>query len=128
MKLTTKFVAATYIALPALLAPVLAQQGVKRTPLGTIDFPPGYQTVMGLAEIAPGTCTGRHTHPGIATDYVLEGEMVQKVDGKPDQTLKAGDPGQIPTGVPHENCTISGVKTLTMHIIEKGKPLRSPAP
>jgi hypothetical protein len=40
-------------------------------PLGTIDFPPGYQTVMRLAEFAPGTCSGRHTHPGIATDVPL---------------------------------------------------------
>jgi quercetin dioxygenase-like cupin family protein len=108
MKLTTKFVAATCIALPALLMPVLAQQGAKVTPLGTMDFPPSYQTVMGLAEFAPGACSGRHTHPGIATDYVLEGEAVLKVDGKPDQTLKAGDPGQIPAGVPHQYCTTNG--------------------
>ena len=128
MKLTTKFVATTCIALPALLMPVLAQQGAKRTPLGTIDFLPGYQAVMGLSEIAPGTCIGRHTHPGISNSYVLEGETVLKVDGKPDQHLKAGDPVQIPAGVPHDDCTTSGVKYLTVHIVEKGKPLRSPAP
>jgi hypothetical protein len=39
------------------LAPAMAQEGIKRTPLGTIDFPPGYQSVMGLAEIAPNTCS-----------------------------------------------------------------------
>ena len=69
MKLATKFVAATCIALPALLTPVLAQQGAKRTELRTIDFPPGYQTVMALSEIAPGTCIGRHTHPGTSNSY-----------------------------------------------------------
>jgi quercetin dioxygenase-like cupin family protein len=120
--------ATTCIALSALLTPVLAQEGLKTTPLGTIDFPPGYRTVMRLAEFAPGTCSGRHTHPGIATDYMLEGETVLKIDGKPDQILKAGDPGQIPAGVPHEYCTTSGLKAVTVHIIEKGKPLRSPAP
>jgi quercetin dioxygenase-like cupin family protein len=94
-----------------------------------IDFPPGYQTVMGFAEIAPGTCAGRHTHPGIETSYILEGEEVLKVDGKPDQHLKAGDPIQIPAGVPHDGCTTTtGVKVLTVHVIEKGKPLGSPAP
>ena len=128
MKLTTKFVATTCIGPSALLTAVFAQEGVKMTPLGTIDFPPGYQTVMRLAEFAPGTCSGRHTHPGIATDYMLEGETVLKVDGKLDQILKAGDPGQIPAGVPHEYCTASGLKALTVHIIEKGKQLRSPAP
>ena len=74
MKLTTKFVATTCIALPALLMPVLAQQGAKRTPLGTIDFLPGYQAVMGLSEIAPGTCIGRHTHPGILTPMSSKGK------------------------------------------------------
>jgi len=75
----TKRRATTCIALSALLTPVLAQEGLKTTPLGTIDFLPGYQTVMRLAEFAPGTCSGRHTHPGIATDYMLEGETVLKV-------------------------------------------------
>jgi len=128
MKLTTKCVATTCVAICALLMPVLAQQGSKRTPLRTIDFPPGYQTVIALSEIAPGTCVGRHTHPGTSTGYVLEGETVLKVDGKPDQRIKAGDPYQTPAGVPHEDCTTSGVKLLTVHIIEKGKPLSSPAP
>jgi hypothetical protein len=41
------------IILAGLLAPALAQEGlkIKRTPLGTIDSPPGYQTVMGFAEL-----------------------------------------------------------------------------
>ena len=129
MKLITKFVAITCIALPALLTSVLAQQIITTTTLETIDFPPGYQTVMGLAEIVPGTCGGRHTHPGIETSYVLEGEEVLKVQGKPDQLLKAGDSIQIPAGVPHYGCTTaSGVKVLTVHVVEKGKPLGSPAP
>ena len=134
MKLAIKFVAATCIALPALLMPVLAQQGAfrtvpsKRTTLGTMDFPPGYQTVMGISEIAPGTCVGRHTHPGISMPYVLEGETVLKVDGKPDQHVKAGDAIQMEAGVPHDDCTTTGVKQLTVHVIEKGKPLSSPAP
>ena len=110
------------------LAPVIAQEGVKRAPLGTIDFPTGYQTVMGLATVAPGTCSGRHTHPGIENTYVLDGEMMFKVDGKPDRTLKAGDSSQVPAGVPHEGCTTIGVKSLTVHIVEKEKPLGSPVP
>jgi quercetin dioxygenase-like cupin family protein len=130
MKLmTAKFVAATCIALPALLTPALAQQGIKRTALGTVDFPPGYQTVMGLAEIAPGTCSGRHTHPGTDNAYVLEGGIVMKIDGKPDQQFKPGDAILVPEGVPHDGCaTAGGVKILTVTIIEKGKPLGSPAP
>jgi quercetin dioxygenase-like cupin family protein len=116
------------IILTGLLVPAIAQEGIKRTPLGTIDFPPGYQTVMGFADIAPNTCGGRHTHPGIETSYILEGEDTLKIDGQPDKPLKAGDSVQIPAGVVHDGCTSSGVKVLTVHVIEKGKPLASPAP
>src|SRR5215467_6808012 len=70
-------------------------EGITGTELGVMDFPPGYQTVMGHAELAKGTCSGRHTHPGIETAYILEGEGTV-IDGQPDQHLKAGDPIRIP--------------------------------
>ena len=111
------------------LAPAMAQEGIKRTPLGTIDFPPGYQSVMGLAEIAPNTCSGRHTHPGIENSYVLEGEVILKIDGQPEKHFKAGEAGQIPAGAPHDGCAMtSAVRVFTVHVIEKGKPLGSPVP
>ena len=129
MKLATKLMAVTCLAFPAFVASALAQQGIKRTPLGMMDFPPGYQTIMGLAEIAPGLCAGRHTHPGIETSYILEGQGVSKVEGKPDQPYKAGDPIQIPAGVPHDGCAgAAGLKILTVHVVEKGKPRGTPVP
>jgi len=129
MKLTMKLAAATCILPLAFLMPALAQQGIKRTSLGTMDFPAGYQTVMGLAEIAPGACSGRHTHPGIETSYLLEGEAVEKIDGKPDPRVRAGESIQIPANARHDACaTAAGAKALTVHVIEKGKPLASPAP
>ena len=129
MKRATKLAAAIGVVLPAFLASALAQQGIKRTALGTMDFPAGYQTVMGFAEIAAGTCGGRHTHPGIETSYILEGEGVSKVEGRPDRPVKAGDAIQIPANVPHDGCaTTVGAKILTVHVVEKGKPLGSPAP
>ena len=110
-------------------APVTAQQGLIRTPLGTMDFPPGYQTAMVLAELAPNTCAGRHTHPGIETAYFLEGEEVFKLDGEPERHVKPGDAVQIPANVPHEGCAgAGGVKVLAVYVIEKGKPLASPVP
>src|SRR5689334_19665721 len=41
----------------------------KRTPLQTIEFPPGYETVVVIAELKSGECTGRHGHPGIESAY-----------------------------------------------------------
>ena len=69
-----------------------APPAFKRTPLQAIEFPDGYKTVTGLAEIAPGGASGAHTHPGIETGYVLEGEALMIVEGQPDRTLKSGIP------------------------------------
>ena len=129
MKLVTRLIASTSILLPALLMPALAQQGIKRTVLSTIDFPPGYQTVKAIAEVAPNMCSGRHTHPGIESAYVLEGEFVLKVPGRPDKRLKAGDPIDNSANLPHDVCaTASGVKVLAVYVVEKGKPLATPLP
>ncbi len=106
-----------------------AQEGIKRTPLQKVDFPDGYTTVTGLAEIQPGVAAGRHTHPGIETGYVLEGETVLSIDGEPDRTMKAGDSYTIPAGVPHDARAVgeAPVKVLGIYIVERGKPLASPA-
>jgi quercetin dioxygenase-like cupin family protein len=128
MKLTAKYAAAICVALPALLGSVVAQQGISRTPLQTVEFPSGYETVTGIAQIPANTCVARHTHPGIETSYMMDGDLVLKIEGKPDLRLKAGDSFQIPAGVPHEGCASNAAKILTVHVIEKGKPLATPAP
>jgi len=111
------------------VGPATAQQtGVKRTVLRTFDYPPGYTTVTGIVELAPGACAGRHTHPGIDTGYVLQGDFVLKVDGKPEQTFKAGDSYETQPLVPHDGCSVSGNKLIDTWVVEKGKPLASPAP
>lgn len=49
---------------PIMLVSALAQQpSIKRTPLGSIDFPEGYTTVTAIAEVPAGVCAGRHVHP-----------------------------------------------------------------
>jgi quercetin dioxygenase-like cupin family protein len=126
---TRRLVLAAFVS-PILLAPVVAQQsGFTRTPLKTLDFPAGYTTVSAITEIAPNSSLGRHTHPGVDTGYVLEGELVLLVDGKPEQRLKAGHSYQNPAGVPHDARNIGDkpVRLFTVLTIEKGKPLTSPA-
>lgn len=107
-----------------------APVGIKRTPLQKIAFPEGYSTVMGLAEIAPDASSGRHTHPGIETGYILEGEVLMSVDGQPDRTLKAGNSYQIPAGAAHDvkNAGSTPAKALATYVVEADKPLASPAP
>ena len=104
-------------------------QGIKRTPLQKIEFPDGYTTVTGIAEIGPGGAAGRHTHPGIETGYVLDGEADLLIDGKPPLHLKAGDSYTIPAGAIHD-AKVSGdkpLKVLGIYIVDKTKPLASPA-
>ncbi len=119
------------IVAPVVIATAWAQQSaIKRTPLQTVDFPPGFNTVSAIAEISQGNCAGRHTHPGIESTYVMDGSAILKVEGKPDQTLKAGESFQIAAGVPHDACAAAGqaFKVLAVYVVEKGKPLASPAP
>jgi quercetin dioxygenase-like cupin family protein len=115
----------------AFLLPATAQQpGLTRTMLQTVDFPPGFTTVSALVQIAPRGCAGSHTHPGVESTYVMEGEAVLKVDGEPDRVLKPGDSFQVPPGVVHDACVTNGspAKVLAVFVIEKGKPLATPNP
>ena len=106
------------------------QAAVKRTPLQKAEFPDGYVTVSGLAEIPAGGSAGRHTHPGVEMGYLLEGEANLIVEGRPDQHLKAGDSYMIPAGTPHD-AKVHGdkpLKVLGVYVVDKTRPLASPAP
>jgi quercetin dioxygenase-like cupin family protein len=118
------------IAAFAFAGTAVAQQGgIKRTPLQKIDFPEGYTTVTGIAEVPAGGAAGRHSHPGIETGYVLEGEVELVIDGKPPMKLKAGDSYQIPAGVIHDaKAGDKPFKVLAIYIVDKNKPLATPAP
>jgi quercetin dioxygenase-like cupin family protein len=123
-----KILAIACLTLPVIVTSAIAQQaGIKRTVIRTIDFPAGYTTVTAIVELAPGICSGRHTHPGIDTGFVMQGDFVLKVDGKPIQTFKAGDSFETQPLVPHDACSVSGTKLIDTWVIERGKPLASPA-
>jgi quercetin dioxygenase-like cupin family protein len=115
-------------------AVVVAQQApatpIKRTPLQTVDVVGSpYQTVTGIAEIAPNVNIGRHTHPGYETGYVMEGELTLIVEGKPNLALKPGDSYQIPLNAVHDaRSGDTGAKVIAVYIVERGKPLALPAP
>jgi quercetin dioxygenase-like cupin family protein len=112
-------------------AGVSAQQpGFKRTVLQQGDLSvPGREAVTAIAEFQAGATVGRHTHPGEEVGYVLEGAIVLEQEGKPTVTLGAGKTFLIPSGTVH-NATNSGssqARVLATYIVEKGKPLATPA-
>lgn len=119
------------LAFAGLAVAAFAQQtGIKRTPLQKVEFPDGYNTITAIAEVPAGGAAGRHTHPGIETGYVLEGELNLLVEGQPEKTLKAGESYQIPASVVHDAKTHGdkSVKVLGVYVVDKTKPLASLAP
>jgi len=118
------------IALAQQGAPAQPTSNIKRTMLQKVDVPgTDYETMTGIAEIVPNASIGRHTHPGPETGYVIEGEMTLIVDGQPAKTVKAGESYQVPPGGIHDaKSGDKGVKVMAVYVVEKGKPLASPAP
>jgi quercetin dioxygenase-like cupin family protein len=91
---------------------------------------PGREALMVFVEIPPGGAEGRHTHPAEVFAFVEEGSLTLELEGKPTETLKAGDhfyvaPGQVHQGL---NNGTTPVKLHVVFVAEKGKPLTTPAP
>ena len=111
---------------------LLAQaSGLTRTIVGKADVSvPGREAVVARVEVAPGARAGRHTHPGDEISYILEGEGELLIDGQPPRTVKAGESFVIPAGVVHDahNASSTPTRLIGVYVVEKGKPLASPAP
>lgn len=104
--------------------------GLTRKVLSQTDGPaPGYVTIIAEVEISPGAVVAPHTHPGIETGYVLEGEVELPIQGVGTRNLKAGDAFQIPPGTVHGGgkASTAKVKIVSTFVVEKAKPLASPA-
>ena len=98
------FVACAFCAAGGFMATGVEAQtpGLKRTLIKQTDGPmDGYVTVEVKIEIEPGALVARHTHPGIESDYLIEGSAELTVDGEGTRTYSAGEGFEIPTGVPH---------------------------
>lgn len=109
-----------------------AEQAFKRTVLQKADLGDlgNREGVIVLVELPPGVESGRHTHPGTELGYLIEGSSVLEVEGVPPKTYKAGDTWIIEPGKIH-NAKGAGDKAariLVTYVVEKGKPLATPAP
>jgi quercetin dioxygenase-like cupin family protein len=108
---------------------VAQQPAFKRTVLQQADLSvAGREAVTAKAELPTGVSAGRHTHPGEEIGYVLEGTVSLEIEGA-SKPLKAGDAFLIPAGKIH-NATNTGAGQATIlatYIVEKGKPLATPA-
>ena len=113
-----------------LVTPAAQQPSVTRKILLKVDSAiPGYEQALVAVEIPVGGREGRHTHPGSVMIYVQEGTLTFDCEGKPTATYKPGDslyvePDKIHEGINNGNAL---VKVIVAFVVEKGKPLTSPA-
>jgi quercetin dioxygenase-like cupin family protein len=105
--------------------------GIQRTVVHRSDVSvPGREAVVARVEIAPAASAGRHTHPGDEISYILEGEGEILIEGQAPRKVKAGDGFVIPAGAKHDahNTGAQPLKLVGVYVVEKGKPLATPAP
>ena len=126
-------------ALELVAAPVDAQTaavtgaasgGIARQILTRGDVPgTGYETVQVSATVEPGVFVAWHTHPGLESSFVLEGEGTLMVKGRANLVTQAGAGFLIPPETPHA-VQNSGklLRIAATYVVEKGKPLSTPAP
>jgi quercetin dioxygenase-like cupin family protein len=120
----------------AAVLPVLAQKpsaapsALKRTEVHRADVAAaGHEAVVMKAELAAGGHAGRHTHPGDEISYVSDGDVSILVDGEAPRKLKAGEAFVVKAGKVHDlrNDGSTPAHLLGVYVVEKGKPLATPA-
>jgi quercetin dioxygenase-like cupin family protein len=105
------------------------KEPVKRTPLQKTEYPDGHVIHMQLVELDPGTPIARHTHPGVETSYVLEGELELAVDDKAAMVIKAGESFAVPASTPHAGkAGAKPTRLIVTYVVDRTKPIASPAP
>jgi quercetin dioxygenase-like cupin family protein len=83
------------------------------------------EVITSISEFKKGETVPRHYHHGIETGYVLQGTMVQ-LPGQPPTMMQTGSVIMNLRDVPHAGFTIVGdrsLKLLTVHVVDKNKPL-----
>ena len=104
--------------------------GIQRTIVQKADVSvENREAVIARVEIAPGIIAGKHTHPGDEISYVLEGEGELYIEGEAVCKVKAGDGFVVPAGKVHDakNTGTVPLKLVGVYVVEKGKPLATPA-
>jgi quercetin dioxygenase-like cupin family protein len=98
------------------------RQELKRADLTTS---PNMEVITSTSEIKKGEIIPRHYHHGIETGVVLQGTMVQ-LPGQAPTMMQTGSAIMNLRDVPHAGFTVVGdepLKLLTVHIVDKSKPL-----
>ena len=121
----TRWIAAV-VATGALISAAQAQDLASRKELKRSDLTgTNMEVIVSISETKPGETLARHIHNGEEAFYVLEGATAELPDGK-QISVATGATGINAREVAHAGFKIVGdkaLKLLTVHIVDKGKPL-----
>ena len=106
-------------------APGLTAKPLLRT---TLSGDETKESVMLSVEFAPGSTTGRHTHPGDEYTVVLQGTLELSAEGRDTRRVQAGDVYHNPRGLVHEarNVGDTPARVAITFVVDKGKPITQP--
>jgi quercetin dioxygenase-like cupin family protein len=111
-------------------APAAAGGALKRTPVLHADVTaPGREAAVMRVELAPNGHAGRHTHPGDEISYVVDGEAELLVEGEAPKRIGPGQAFVVKEGRIHDlrNAGSTPVHLIGVYVVDKGKPLATPA-
>ena len=112
----------------ALITTATAQ--TNRTELKKADLTgTNLEIIVSVVEVPPGNSLERHAHHGEEAVYALEGATLLLPDGT-ERPFPTGAAVINVRDIPHGGFKVGGdkpLKMLTVHIVDKGKPLMVPA-
>jgi len=121
MKVLLAIVFASMLAFAANAQDSPYRKEIKRADLTGTNM----EVITSIVELKPGESSTLHIHHGEESFYVLEGGTIERADGK-QVPFPTGFSGINARDVPHGAFKVVGdkpVKLLTVHIVDKGKPL-----
>ncbi len=110
----------------ALDAVVLSQLCVVAATVCVLKSAPGMEAILVLRTPAAGAECGKHTQSGNEIVYIVDGSTILERQGKPAQTLKAGEAFSTVAGEVHnvKNASSSApAKVLAFYIAKKSARL-----
>ena len=117
------------IGLVAAPAGAQAPSPVRRTTVKQEALPgTNHVTLQVIVELDAGAVIARHTHPGHEATVILSGDLELAVEGEATRRLAPGDSFLVQAGVPHAGKALANSRLFATYVVEKDKPLSSPAP
>src|SRR5215468_2823895 len=126
-KSATRLLLAASVCLLTIDAAAVSYDMANRHELKRADLSgaPGMEVITSVSEYQIGESIPRHLHHGVETGYVLQGSGIQ-LPGQAPTRLETGSPIMNLRDVPHAGFKIVGpepLKLLTVHVVDKDKPL-----